>query len=177
MSKDGMLAAVATAAGLNEEEAKKVDINATFIKQHFNAVATELIGEGAKAERDRIIGIEKAAMPGHDAIIKAHKADSGKTPADAALAVIAAENATRTSRLDALDKDEKQVNTIRSETATVEPGNKAPGAGLEGEPKWKAEWAADENLRAEFTNETTYLAFKKAEARGGVKVLRGKASA
>lgn len=48
-------------------------------------------------------------MPGHEAIITAHKADATKTPADAAMAVIAAENAARAGKIQHLEADEKKL--------------------------------------------------------------------
>lgn len=177
MSKDiGMLAAVASAAGLDKDKAETVDVNAGFIKQHFGAVAAELIAEGKTAERDRIIGIEAAAMPGHEAIIKAHKADPSKSAADAALAVIAAENAVRGKHLEALKTDETSVKGLRSEPANGTEAEKPAGHGLVGEPKWKAEYGASEELQAEFKTEAKYLAFKNAEASGRVKILNKKSA-
>lgn len=114
MQNSGMLAAVAAAAKVTTEDGKPIEVNAAFIKQHFGAVAAELTAEGTQAERDRIIGIEAAAMPGHEDIIKTHKADSAKTPADAALAVIAAEKG-KLAAMDAnLDKDEKKLKGLKA---------------------------------------------------------------
>lgn len=114
MKNDGMMAAVALAAGLDETTAKTVKIDAAFIKQHFGAVAAELAGDGAKAEQARIAGIEAAAMPGHEEIISAHKADISKTPADAALAVIGAEKAKLAAMKGSLEADEKKLNGLKS---------------------------------------------------------------
>jgi hypothetical protein len=113
MSKNGMMAAVAAAAGLGDTP-EKLDVTPELIAQHFPAVAKHFSDEGAKAEFDRIQSIEKAAMPGHEAIIAAHKADRSKTGADAALAVIAAENSTRTAVLGKLAKDEEGLKGLRN---------------------------------------------------------------
>lgn len=175
MSKDtGMMAAVAAAAGLSEDE--PVEINAAFVKQYFPAVAAELVKQGAKAELDRIAGIEKAALPGHEKIIAAHKADASKTPADAMQAVIEAERASRGKHLAALDTDEAKVKGLRSEPANgTETETNKPGYGLEGDAKWKAEYAGLKDLQAEFLTEAAYLGFKRADARGAVKILNTKA--
>jgi hypothetical protein len=114
MKNDGMMAAVALAAGLDENTAKTLTVDAAFIKQHFGAVATELMGEGAKAEQARIAGIEAAAMPGHEEIIRAHKADISKTSADAALAVIGAEKAQRAAMKGHLEADENKLKGLKS---------------------------------------------------------------
>jgi hypothetical protein len=114
MSKSGMLAAVALAAGVAAENQGTFVLTAAVIKEHFSAVAAELVQEGAVAEQARIAGIEAAAMPGHEALIKAHKADATKTPADAALAVINAENANRAAMMNALVDDEKKLKGLKS---------------------------------------------------------------
>jgi hypothetical protein len=114
MKNDGMMAAVALAAGLDETTAKTLKVDAAFIKQHFARVADELAGEGATAEQQRIAGIEAAAMPGHEEIIKAHKADVSKTPADAALAVIGAEKAKLAAMKGSLEADEKKLKGLKS---------------------------------------------------------------
>lgn len=176
MAKDGMMAAVALAAGLDEETAKTVVVTAAFVKQHFGAVASELANEGKTAERDRITGIEAAAMSGHEAIIKAHRADPTKTAADAALAVIAAENATRANHLKALEADEGKVKGLRSEPANGIEAEKPAGHGLVGDAKWKAEFGASADLQGEFKTEAKYLAFKNAEAAGLVKILNKKSA-
>jgi len=50
--------------------------------------------EGADAERARILGVEAAAMPGHETLIASLKADGKTTPGEAALQVLAAEKET-----------------------------------------------------------------------------------
>ena len=174
MSKTGMMAAVAAAAGLSAEA--PVEITAATIAEHFPAIATELRGEGAKAERERILGIEKAGLPGHEKIIAAHKADPAKTPADAAFAVLEAEKSSRGNQLKALDTDEQSVKGLRSEPAngTEKPAN--PLAGLSGEALWKAEFAGSADLQAEFTNEASYVAFKRADSKGLARILNKKSA-
>lgn len=174
MSKTGMMAAVAAAAGLSAEA--PVEITAALIVQHFPAIATELRGEGAKAERDRILGIEAAALPGHEKIIAAHKADPAKTPADAAFAVLDAEKASRGKHLAALDTDEASVKGLRSEPANGLDKPADPLAGLQGEPLWKAEYAGSKDLQAEFGSEASYLAFKRADAAGLARILNKKSA-
>lgn len=140
MAKSGMMAAVALAAGVDEETAKTMKIDASFIRQYFSEVATELVNEGHKAgvtaEQQRIAGIEAAAMPGHEEIIKAHKADASKTPADAALAVITAENARLAAMKGGLDSDEKKLKGLKS-TAS-------PSGDIAEKPKRSARQMADQ---------------------------------
>jgi len=189
MSKSGMMAAVAAAAGMSADaENDGLVIDAAFVAKNFPDAAAALRAEGhatgmtagAAAERERILGIEKAALPGHEEIIAAHKADGSKTPADAALAVIAAENASRSTVLDGLKADDSKVK-IRSEPAngSGDPAS-APQdakAGKSGEDLWKAEYAESADLKAEFGSEKSYLAFKRAEESGQAKIFTPKKAA
>lgn len=59
------------------------------------AAAAHFLEQGATAERARIAGIEAQAIPGHDKLIASMKADGSKSPADAAMAIVAAEKAQR----------------------------------------------------------------------------------
>jgi phage tail sheath gpL-like len=178
MKNLGLTAAVAQAAGLDEKTAETVTVDAAFMKQYFPEVAASLVSEGKAAETARIAGIEQAFMPGHEAIIKAHKADPAKTPADAMAAVIAAENGLRSAAAAALVTDETQVRGLRSETANPALPEKKAEAVPEGEEKWKAEWATGAP-RAEhgYVNEEHFLADKRAEARGAVKELKNRRDA
>lgn len=123
MKKSGMMAAVALAAGLTEEESTGFELTSAFVKQHFASVATDLLNEGAKAEHARLTGIEAASMPGHEDLIKAFKADASKSPADAALAVITAENAKIAAIKSSLSDDEKKLKGLKS---TALPSGEAP---------------------------------------------------
>ena len=83
MKNSGMLAAVASAAGL--AAAADFTVTAAFVAEHFPDVAATLRKEGADADREanaaslrkeggdaehaRLAGIDKAALPGHEAII------------------------------------------------------------------------------------------------------------
>lgn len=177
MKNSGMIAAVASAAGISEEQASKITIDAAFIKQYLPTVAGELTAEGVSAERERIAGIEAFSLPGHEKIIAAHKADPAKTPLDAGMAVAAAQRAILANANAALDEDEKKVKGLRSEAnAGPEPAPKKPGDGLEGEPKWKAEWDGSSALQAEFPTQSQYVALMKAERDGMVKRLKNRAA-
>lgn len=177
MKNSGMLAAVAAATG-NTEAAEHGDfvVDAAFINANFPDVAKALRKEGADAERDRLNGIEKASLPGHEAIIAACKADPTKTQGDAAIAIIAAENAARAAQLGGLDEDEAKVK-IRSEPANgADPKAADPKAGKKGVDLWKAEFVESADLQAEFTDEAAYIAFKRAEANGQARILNKKAA-
>lgn len=174
--KTGMLAAVAQAAGL--DASAPVNLTAALVAQHFPAVAAELKADGAKAERERLAGIEAQAMPGHGKIIDAMKADPGKTGADAAMAILAAEKSARAAQLAALDADEAKIKGLRSQPAngmeTAADDGKAALAGLKGEALWKAEYDRDDRLQAEFGSQASYVALRKAEQNGLVKRLKNR---
>lgn len=185
--KAGMLAAVSAAAA-GAAAGETVDV--AYLKANHPDLAAALIAEGkaeakaeakadveaarkagADAERERILGIEKAALPGHEAIVAAHKADATKTPADTAMAIIEAEKATRSSQLAALDKDEQQVK-VRSEPANPASASSDKHAGKTGAELWKAEYAVSKELQAEFGSEAAYVAFKRADASGQARILK-----
>ncbi|HEY0064720.1 MAG TPA: S49 family peptidase [Telluria sp.] len=67
-----------------------------IIAQH-PALAAELRADGAAAERQRIQAIEGQAIAGHEALINKLKFDGTSTAGDAAMAVLAAEKASRTA--------------------------------------------------------------------------------
>lgn len=54
-------------------------------------IAEAFRAEGATAERERILGVEAQAMPGHETLIAGLKADGKTTPAEAAMQILAAE--------------------------------------------------------------------------------------
>jgi hypothetical protein len=58
--------------------------------------------EGAKTERERIQGIENAAIDGHDELVKEMKFDGKTSPAEAASRILAAEKQKKTERLAAI---------------------------------------------------------------------------
>lgn len=176
MSKDSLMAAVAQAAGA--DDAKPVVVTADLIKTHFPSVAADLMAagraEGAKAERERVAGIEAALIPGHEKIIAEMKADPTKTELDAHRAVAAAERQARADVRSGLDKDEAEMKGLRSEhgPANGKDEPKKPAATAQTPDGWKAEYAASEELQAEFATEAAYLAFKQAEKAGRVRIKR-----
>jgi hypothetical protein len=172
MSKSGMLAAVATAAGLDASQ--PVTLTADLVAEHFPGVAADLAKRGAETERTRIAAIDAAALPGHEGLVAAYKADGTKTAGDLALAIIGEEKKARAAQLGNLEKDEQQMRGLRSQPANgSEPERPAnPLAGLSGEALWKAEFAQSEDVRAEFTgNEQAYVSFRKAETEGRARIF------
>jgi signal peptide peptidase SppA len=128
--------------------------------------------EGATAERERILGIEKIAVAGHETVVAEMKADGKTTPEAAAMRILEAEKATRGKRLDTI----KAVETEGSKVPAVAVAD--PGAAQTAKPKastpaeWEAEYAADAKLQAEFPDAKSYAAFQKADAAGKVRILK-----
>ena len=131
---------------------------------------------GAKAERERVAAIRAVLIPGHEAIIEAMCADPNKTEIDAHRAQNAAVRGLHTAQVDALKADEKKVEGLKSETTSSDLNAKKPGDGLEGEPKWKAEWDGSAKLQAEFRTQAEYIALMRAEANGIVRRLKNRSA-
>jgi capsid assembly protease len=75
--------------------------------------------EGAAAERDRIVGIEAHAMPGHEALIATMKADPAVTPDMAAGRILAAERAARSGQLQAIVNVENVTSKVTASPTTA----------------------------------------------------------
>lgn len=169
MTKNGLMLAVALAAGLDEKAAETMTIDAAFMTKYFPEVATALRSEGADAETARIAGIEACAIDGVAHVIKAHKADRGKSAGDCALAVIQEQQKPEFKALAGLKADEEKVKGLRSETANPAVPEKKTEAAVDDEAKWKAEWVSGKPKAEGFADEKSWLAYCRAESRGGVR--------
>jgi signal peptide peptidase SppA len=145
------------------------ELMAEVTATHQAAVTTARL-EGAAAERNRIKGIDAAAIPGHEALIEVLKYDGKSTAAEAALQILGAEKALRAGAAQQL------VVSANPPVATVgEPPPAQPAIDPDApvEDRAKAEWDTDKNLRAEFGGEfSTYLAFKKSSESGLAKIMK-----
>jgi len=168
-----MMAAVAAAAGLTDVAETEIKVDAAFLSAHYPDLVAGFRAEGAEAERSRIAAIDDAALPGHEALVAAYKADTSKSAGDLALAIVAAEKASRAQMLASLDADEAKMKGLRPEpangAAAETPQEQKPA--LSGEALWNTEYATSQDLQAEFGSEDHYLAFKRADARGGIRVM------
>lgn len=180
MSKQGLMAAVAAAAGAQDQD--QVTVTAELIKTHFPDVAASLVAEGrtaglaegktagvtegATVERERILGIEAIAPAGHEALVAELKKDGKTSPDQAAARILRAEKENRKQHAQAIQDLAKESDGVNpAPSATGGEGGK-PGAGLEGEAKWKAEWAAmpAKDRRQYHNRESAYVALKKHDA-------------
>ena len=127
---------------------------------------------GVASETQRIMDIEANALPGHDTLVAAMKADGKTTGAEAAVKILQAEKAKGATRLAAIREDAEVVALI--------PGAPAPVAGPvdDGKPKTDAQYAdiyaASPELQAEFLTADHYVAYSKAASSGRVKFLNRK---
>ena len=129
----------------------------------------ESYNKGVLAERERILAIEKIAMPGHEDLIEKAKADGSVTAETVAMQMVMAEKKRGISHLASLQTAEKELPPIPeapAPTASEQIDSEAPL-----EDRAKAEWNKSADLRREFANEfEDYLAYKQAEENGSVKI-------
>lgn len=123
-----------------------------------------------KADRDRMAGLDALAAKcagNADALkmISDAKADGSSVEATA-LKLVQADAFTKAAVLGAIQQD----NTSAAGAAPAAAAS-ATAASAQTPDGWKAEFAGSAELQAEFTSAEAYVAFKKADARGGVKVL------
>lgn len=159
------------------------DLVAEILAEGHAAGRAEGLNAGAQAERERIQSVEAQALPGHGELINRLKFDGKTTGPEAAAQVLAAERG----------KLGQRTQDILADAASL--AGAAPTAGAQGAPgttaqdpqpedsaeadddSIKAAWDKDAALRAEFGQQfASYSAFRKAEAKGQVKVLGKKAA-
>jgi signal peptide peptidase SppA len=172
--------AIAPPAPTAAPAAAKTDTAADLAAAYPTLVA-QIRTEAAAAERERILGIETIAVAGHDALIRAAKADGKTTPEQAAMQILKAEKQTRSSQLAAIQGVEAEGSKVPAAPASAPAAADVAKLKASTPEAWAAEFnAQDANgaaLRAEFpTGVETYVAFKKAEAGGLVRRLVNRTS-
>lgn len=85
-------------------DAEKPVINREYLAANHSVLLAELMTEGATAERARILGIQAAALPGHDKLV-AQLIEEGVSVEAAGLRMVQAEKASLQGRADALRAD------------------------------------------------------------------------
>ncbi len=179
MSMTGMLAAVAKAAATEASEVQEtVQEQVGEPAESGQPVETveeppasdESTKKAVLAERSRVLGIAAAAFPGQEKLALS-LIETGASLGEAALAFNADHKAKSTKIMANLDADEAALKGLRSEPANGADAPKKPPASLQGESLWKSEYAVSQDLQAEFGSEDNYLAYKRADARGGIRVM------
>lgn len=140
---------------------------ASAIESQLAAARTE----GATAENARVQAVQEQLIPGHEALIQTLMFDGSTSGPEAAVQIVNAEKSARQSTLASIQADAPApvAQPANDPVAAPAPPNAAPL-----EERAQAEWDASGELRAEFGSQFgAYLAFKKAEEAGQVKVLGG----
>lgn len=131
--------------------------------------------EGATAERERILGIEKMNLKGHEDLIAGFKADGKTTPAEAAVAILQAEKAKGGAVLANLASDGNQGP---APAALAQPPAAAKSAetimadkSRPIEERCKEAFDADESVRSEFKTLTRFTAYHRALENGQIRIV------
>ena len=171
----------------NSDISKK-EITADYIKKEFPDVASAIIQEvsedikksafkegalaGAKQERDRILEIESAALPGHEDLIEEAKKDGSITAEKLALKIIAAEKSKASDYLANTKKAEEEIPKIEPNIDKSDSGEKQIPKDAPLETRAKSIWESNAKIRAEFGEDfDAYHAFAKANESGQVRIL------
>ena len=162
----------------------KKEITADYIKKEFPDVTNAIIQEvssdlqkeafadGAKHERDRILTIESAALPGHEDLIAEAKKDGSITAEKLALKIIAAEKQKASDYLANSKTSESEMPKIEPNIEPESKQKKEIDINLPIEQKAKILWDKDSKLRSEFGDDfESYHAFAKAEESNQVRIL------
>jgi len=86
-------------AGLNQEQLQKDNPE----------LVVAMLAQGAQNERDRIKDVRAQSLPGHEGLIAQLELDGTSTGADAAKAIVAAENELRKQASGRLEQQSNQV--------------------------------------------------------------------
>jgi hypothetical protein len=142
------------------------DVAEALKTEHAAGVAEGQLA-GSIAERERIQAVEAASLPGHEALSQTLKFDGQTSGPEAAQAVLTAEKQVRERRLAGLKADAP----LPVADAVAPPAPEAVEATLPLEERAKLAWDREPDLRDEFTGFGAYLAYRKAEAAGNVRIL------
>ncbi len=146
------------------------------------AVLAEGRAAGATEERERILKIEAAALPGHDALVARLKADGSVSAGDAALQILAAErqaqaNAAAAHQADApapvalVPAASVQLSAAERQAQEIQAAAAGPV-----EDRAKVQWESNADLRKEFSSLSAYTAYLNATESGQSRVFRREAA-
>ena len=148
-------------------------------KEGYDRGKAEGLDAGAKAERERILGIQKQAITGTEKIVQ-EAIDSGDSIEAAAVKILGHEKAFLEKKHEDFvdDKTAKGVDaakTTKTETGGGQEQKPAEDAPIEARTKY--DWDHSPDLRAEFQGKyEAYLAFVQANESGQVKIFKGLAT-
>lgn len=147
-----------------------IQMDRTTLAATEPALLSEILAEGAAAERERIQSVQAQAIPGHEALIATLAFDGKTTAGEAAIAVLSADRSKREAVGKALAAD-APAPVVQAPTPAVTVPAAADDT-LPLEDRAKKTWDATPAIRAEFGDSfSAYLAFERASAAGSVKFL------
>ena len=148
------------------------DVTNTIIQEVSSDIKKEAFADGAKHERNRILAIESAALPGHEDLIAEAKKDGSITAEKLALKIIAAEKSKASDYLANSKTSESEMPKIEPNIEPESKQKKEIDINLPIEQKAKILWDKDSKLRSEFGDDfESYHAFAKAEESNQVRIL------
>ncbi|KQS90306.1 S49 family peptidase [Rhizobium sp. Leaf386] len=154
---------------LNNSTALAAGLTLATLKAENPALYAELqaagVAEGAKAERERQMGIDKVAagLSGVDTLVAEMKADGKTTPEQAAMRLLEASKTTLSERIKGFEAMDKAAEGV---TSTLSGGNGSETKTFPAtEDGWKAEWSATPKLQEDYPTAEAYAATKKRDAR------------
>lgn len=157
-----------TLAGLREHRAELVSDIERAATAAADTARDEAVAAAIEEERGRIAAIDEIAVPGHEDLVAAAKAD-GRSAAQLALDIVKADKAAGGQHLAAL----READARAAVPPLPQAGEPEVTTGGTDEEKAEATWAKDADLRAEFGGDRdAYLAWAKANASGRARVLR-----
>lgn len=139
---------------------------------HPDLVA-QIEADAATKERDRILGIEANAMPGHEKLVSDCKADPNVTPDQAATKIVQAEKALRESQAAGIQAVEDHTSGVA--VAPANPAAESASQAVGTEESWSAAYNAQDEkgakIRAEFPTEGSYVGYMRSIQPGADNVV------
>jgi len=136
------------------------DLVDAILKEGKEIGSKEGIEAGVKQERKRILAIQEKA-----------KAFEGVEDLASELIADGASVEDAISKFKDKRIEDLQKNAPKSTGPGDDPNSERDLSSLSGEDKYKEEWRRDPKLAEEFTSESAYIAFRKAEERGAVRIM------
>lgn len=132
----------------------------------------KIVADAVAAERVRMAGLDKLALPGCESIISDAKASGASVEATAVQMVHHIQAAGLMDAAAALRASAETVPPIDS--TPHDPVGNAAGAVAQTAEGWAREFRASSDLQKEFQDEASYVAFKENVNAGRVRVLTNK---
>ena len=154
---------------MEKEKKEPVALTVESLRADHPDIVAVLLAEGAKAERDRIKAVLEQSMPGHEDLVGRLAFDGKTTGPEAAVQILQAERQLRSVAAQNLASD-APAPVAMPVAPVVELSD---NSNLPIEERAKKEWDSKPESRIEFKGDyEAYLAFRKAEESGLVKILR-----